>query len=379
MNKVNQSRLLVIAVSILLSANARAAIYWASAAGQPSDQGVRSKAVSVCFVGDALTARPDRVRQVRAYLRWFEFSANIRFNDLGTCAGPTRQRNGNDFYNGDIRVVIPGTSVNGTGLVPGSGCPMFRNANGQYDGGNEGWGSWSNAPWELTLNRSCLYNLKLGDDPWPTPGGPAVGNPPSPVPYLNHTLHEFGHALGLWHEHDRNDVERNAAGNKICSEAGYGGSSTGLMTPYDRRSVMHYQFPSCGINGNYDNTGLSDWDRLALHILYPEDNHVAEYVGTTVVRTTDMVRLRSAWKMLGANINIVAKDFKWRINNKRVSNTPDLKVNLTEPGKYTFQYSYRGTLGRPVSYTYKGKITVLTPETYDQRMASFVAAQLPLW
>ena len=35
-----------------------AALYWASAAGKPVASGVRGRDISVCFVGNAVTARP---------------------------------------------------------------------------------------------------------------------------------------------------------------------------------------------------------------------------------------------------------------------------------------------------------------------------------
>ena len=74
------------------------------------------------------------------------------------------------------------------------------------------WGSFSNFPNDLPNARACVYNLKLGDD---GSGG---------VAYLNHTLHEFGHALGLAHEHIRSDVD-----TTICTAPGFGGTvSTGL-------------------------------------------------------------------------------------------------------------------------------------------------------
>jgi hypothetical protein len=278
------------------------------------------------------------------------------------------QSNGNDFFDGDIRVVLrntTGTKVStwpgeeGTGPVPGKSCPSFLDANGKYNSGNDGWGSWSNAPDDLEKNRACLYNLKLGDDPW------------NATPYLNHTLHEFGHALGLAHEHERDDVDKTS-----CTEPGYGGGATdGHMTPYDRHSVMHYKFATCGINGNYDYTGLSDLDRVALRILYPEDNRLAEYVGTTVRRAGETVVLQSGWKARGANLDFVAKDFRWVVNN-RTSSSPDLIVTLSV-GLYPFQYSYRDFLDR--SYSTEGTIEVLSSADYDQLMGATRTAQLPLF
>jgi hypothetical protein len=271
---VNAARSLALAALLATSAGAAdAALYWF--------HGARGDTVSVCFVGDAVTSRPARVAEVLRYLRSSN-SVNVRFDYLGPCPPPQAQPNGDDFFPGDIRVVLPhttGTKLStwsgpeGTGPVPGKGCAVFLRDDGKYcdsscnkDSNNDRWGSWSTGPDDLDTDRACLYNLKLGDDPW------------NATPYLNHTLHEFGHALGLAHEHVREDVDWAA-----CSAESYGGTATdGHLTPYDRRSVMHYRFAPCGSNGNYDYTGLSRYDRLGLRILYPEANRHAEYVGATV-------------------------------------------------------------------------------------------------
>jgi hypothetical protein len=147
------------------------------------------------------------------------------------------------------------------------------------------------------------------------------------------------------------------------------------MTPYDRFSVMHYQFLACGINGNYDNTGLSEFDRLAVHILYPESVLVAEFVGTTVVRSTDAIALRSAWEARGANLAFVAGNFRWNIPGVLTRLSPDLNATLPV-GTYTLQFSHSDFLGR--NYSYQGTLRVLSPATYDQQTAASIAALLPL-
>jgi hypothetical protein len=79
---------LVIALSVLnawlltTAAPLQAALYWF--------QGVRAKNISVCFVGDAVTSRPARLRQVLDYIQHFQYAANILFNYAGTCPAPTR-------------------------------------------------------------------------------------------------------------------------------------------------------------------------------------------------------------------------------------------------------------------------------------------------
>lgn len=346
--------LLVAALGLLLAAGlqkAHAGLYW--------DSGVRSKVISVCFVGDAITSRPGRVQQVMSYLRRFEHAANIKFPAAPvTCAAPTTLPNGNEVYEGDIRVVLPFTSGQFFGMVPGVGCTISRDSAGNYDGGNDGWGSWSNAPNDLAGARACQYNLKLGDD--------GVGG----VPYLNHTLHEFGHALGLRHEHERADVDILLG----CTEPGFGGNGTSFLTRYDRRSVMHYGFQSCAINGNYDNAGLSDLDQLAVHILYPENQQVAEYIGTTVVVAGTRVTLSSAWGVRGADLAFVGRNFTWQVDGVILSIGAVLDVELTQ-GEHHLRYTHGDFLGR--SFSYEGSIRVLSPKDFAAQAAA-VATYVPL-
>ena len=448
-------RLIFAAACILCAApGANAAVF--------AQNGVRAKSITVCFVGDAVTSQAARVQQIKSYLVDYGYAANIQFNYLGACPARATQANGNDYYDGDIRVVLPGTSAAFTGMVPGKGCPMFLNAKGVYDGTNDGPGSWSNFPGDLAGKRSCLYNMKLNSD------GDTSG-----VPWRNHTLHEFGHALGLAHEHSRSDVDATTCsaswaywlsntsswpktslvlGSQTYSQTelinllklqpaiedasvnlarpliaaklsasngtnsssvnsaigladtalkaftgklpyavsktsstgstmtnlvaqldtGYGGStSLGLMTPYDRNSVMHYQFTACGINGNYANTGLLSLDRLAAHILYPEDAYQAEYVGTTVIPSPQFVSLQSAWAARGANMNSVASNFRWTVNGILQSTAPAL-FTFVPLGDNTFTLTHTDLIGR--TYTYQGTIKVLTAGDYNQYVAALNTA-----
>ncbi len=347
---------LFIAFSTRNAPPANAALYWF--------HDVQSNPISVCFVGDAVASRPDRVQQILTYIAEFEYAANVQFDYWGTCPASTTLPGVGDYYDGDIRVVIPSTSVSGTGAVPGQGCPMFNQQGaGGYNGDNDGWGSWSNAPDDLATNRPCLYNLKLGDDPW------------NDTPYLNHTLHEFGHALGLSHEHQRLDATCYDPNNDTRVVG------TGYMTPYDVNSVMHYKFSTasghtCDTDGNYGRAGLSNWDKLALHILYPEDNRVAEFMGTTVIRVGDTLSLQSAWKARGANMDFVASNFAWKLNGGTYSTTPDLITVLNTAGDYALELTHSDFLGR--SYSYTGLVRVLEPDAFDEQIAGPVAGSLPL-
>jgi hypothetical protein len=268
--------LLILSVWLVMPTPVWPAAYWF--------HGVRSRDVTVCFAGNAVTARPARVREIVGHLQRYQYAANVKFkalsgkslaeeagptgnlNALG-CPAPTQQPNGTDSYAGDVRVALWSTNVdlNPPGMVPGVGCTQPKVAS-----------SWSNPPDELELKRACQYNLVLGDD------ADSTG-----TPYLNHTLHEFGHALGLVHEHARTDE------NAQCVPASsdeYHAASSGFITPYDKNSVMHYWWsaatiPNCQHTGtNYSQAGLTGFDALAVHIMYPEDIRAVEFYGDTVIR-----------------------------------------------------------------------------------------------
>lgn len=315
----------------------QAGFYW--------NQGVHSTPISVCFVGNALSSRPARVQEILDYITRFEHASSVRFNYLGTCPAPTVLGNGNHWYGGSIRVVIPSINVSGTGMVPGVGCPMFGGA-GAYDGGNDDWGSWSNAPDDLGPHRSCLYNLKLGDDPW------------NATPYLNHTLHEFGHALGLSHEHERADA--------TCP--GPGGGSTGYLTPYDIDSVMHYTFGTCTAPGNYAHTGLSYFDKLSLRMLYPEAGHGAQIIGRKRVRVGEPVTLQFGWRAEGAHTPFVVSSIRWDINGTFFSNGLDFQQTFNTPGARTISLTVVDFLGR--THTGAAELSVMSAAEYADLMAA---------
>jgi hypothetical protein len=139
---------------------------------------------------------------------------------------------------------------------------------------------------------------------------------------------------------------------------------------------MHYQFLPCGINGNYDNTGLSYMDRLGLHILYPEDNQVAEFVGTTVLRAKQKLRLQSAWEARGAVISFAARDFDWRLGGASVSAGSSLTKKMRTPGNYALEFTHRDFLGR--RYSYQGVVRVLSRKAYSSQILGPLACRATL-
>ncbi len=334
--------------------------------------GVRGRDITVCFAGDAVSVRPDRVREIVGHLSRFEQAANIRFLALSgqrlqfeagptgnlnalACPAPTQQPNGDDYYAGDVRVALWSTNVdtNPPGKVPGIGCTQDKKAS-----------SWSNPPDELELKRACQYNLVLGDD--------ADG---TGTPYLNHTLHEFGHALGLVHEHARADE------NAQCVPATtdeYHAVTNGYLTPYDKDSVMHYWWPAstlpnCQQTGsNYSQAGLTAYDRLAVHIMYPEEVRTVEFYGNTVIRAGETLQLVSAWQAQGAT-SFATANWVWTVDGTVRSTTPALALAGLPVGEHTLAISHDDFLGR--HYTYSGKVRVMTDDEYSKLIAANGAIQ----
>ena len=295
-------------------------------------------------------------------------------------------------------------------------------------------GGWSNSPAEFATNRPCAFNMHLGNDSFATAG---FGDPSgAATPFINHPLHEFGHALGLSHEHERLDVRKDvvltlfqkidgvdATEAQAIYDAGYrnvawiggtavsdlqkipgfttvaaatalkdnaqkadkagvpiyGGGAAFFMTPYDPLSVMHYTWPDAIMSfavGNYGNSGLSGYDRLALHILYPEANRVAELVGRRVLRTGESLNLGSLWEAAGADIAKMAKNFSWKIDNIPASTTSKVTVKMPSAGTFKLDFTYGDFLNR--GYAYTDELRVLTPADFAKKISSRTAAPLPL-
>ena len=335
---------------------------------------------SLCFAGDAVDQRPDRVLNVLDHVRHIEWAANITFHPPGNttiriqsdkpliatdwrCPN-TSASNGQlpqgDL--GDIRVLLY-TAANATWWttdpVGGQGCAVINYGSS--------WGATGNEP---KLSKWCNFNIKLGDD---APAGTTNF-------YLNHTLHEFGHKLGFGHEHDRSDAvcnngtgvngsvvqATNTAGTTITSEP-----NIFMTTPFDKSSVTNYVIPACGTTGNYDFTGFSDYDRLALRILYPETNRIAELSGVRVIKKDQPLSLDNLWKDLGAMVdassNSVARGFSWTIDGVERATTPDLRTTVSE-GEHSIVYVYQDFRGR--TYSFQTLVQVLSPTSFAQRMAS---------
>jgi hypothetical protein len=310
--------------------------------------GTFDKIATLCFVGDALTSRPERVAAILDTIKDFEAAGNLRFKYIGSCPPSKPKADGTDVFDGDIRIVLARTNVDLAPHKPppGKGC-------GQNPVGSGDWGASPNS--RSTDWRSCLYNVKL-----------TVERPSRGKPYRNQILHEIGHAIGLSHEHERVDVDFT-----LCHERYFGGSLTGYVTTYDSYSVMHYEFLPCGIDGNYSYSGLSEKDRLSVHILYPENDRIASFLGMTVVRENEPFWLTAEWKARGAYMPNVVKSAHWTVDGKTVSEKPDLLITLPA-GVHSFVYTFRDFLDR--DYVQQGTLRVLSDADFLNRIVAPVAA-----
>ncbi len=93
----------------LLTASQRptqAALYWL--------HGVRDRDITVCFVGAAVTVRPDRVEQIIDYIEEFEKVANIRFYTV-----TSNQRLRDAYDTTPDNLTCPGPGAQGADALPG--------------------------------------------------------------------------------------------------------------------------------------------------------------------------------------------------------------------------------------------------------------------
>lgn len=105
--------------------------------------------------------------------------------------------------------------------------------------------------------------------------------------FVRNVLHEFGHVLGMEHEHLHPDADIPWDVDKVLQAGQAGGLSeaqvrsdfldkverkASLLLPYDRASIMHYPIPQGATLGDWSvgvNTQLSEGDKAFARLAYP--------------------------------------------------------------------------------------------------------------
>lgn len=163
------------------------------------------------------------------------------------------------------------------------------------------WLPHANLKFELVEDDSYSSELKVhtggaadqnysvfGTDALRSAGASMVLGVTTDMASFEHTvIHEFGHALGLDHEHQHPDAAipwdlpklyahytAKGVDNDIVDEAILAklGRTSLTLLPYDRSSIMHYPVPQALTLGDWEvgiNTQISDKDQALMRLIYP--------------------------------------------------------------------------------------------------------------
>jgi hypothetical protein len=82
-----------------------------------------------------------------------------------------------------------------------------------------------------------------------------------PGEYRRQVVHEFGHALGFYHELERSEQKGD------CTGAATGSNVLGHLTPYDQNSIMSWTYCT---NTLTETELLTPMDRLGAEMMYPK-------------------------------------------------------------------------------------------------------------
>jgi hypothetical protein len=322
--------------------------------------GLLDNPVTICFVtgptpGTVAQAELDDIRdEIDAWaegfnglkFEWDDSPADFRAETFGSETYMTTcRRDSDDNFIQQVRIYVnhrsyapKATPYPDSAKIPGCNVSESRGTQKKKDGQpvtdknglyKAKTGLWGTFPDRMRQRGKCLYTLHVSRNQ-----------------ARNNYLHEFGHCMGLSHEHDRSDAcidDPDDIGFKV--------------TDYDRDSVMHYvQTCTDGYKtpGNWGTGGLTDLDRLGAEILYPQNltpsigGWLGGWEGGSMTAWADWER-RGAY-VTGANNSVSAlRAFRWTVDGKLLSTRvrpSRSEWNTVPSGRHTLKLTLTDHIGR---------------------------------
>jgi len=191
----------------------------------------------------------------------------------------------------------------------------------------------------------------------------------------NNYLHEFGHALGFRHEHERLDATCERAGDDV----------SGYMTRYDVNSVMHYVRTAaehgCVAPGNWGEDGLTALDFFGASMLFPRSLFAGVWGALGFVEGGSS-HLLTAWEDRGAYVDAAQpaqsalRNVRWTLDGALRATTPSVTLQGLGAGTYPLRLEFEDMWNRHHVGDYTLEVTSTTEAAARTVSTAAVAVML---